>query len=93
MWGKHFIKSWSSTQSVIALTSGEAEYYGIGKGASVGLGLQSALIDVDVNVELTVKSDATAAIVIAGRRGLGNIRHIMSTLASGKGQDRSCEKS
>ena len=65
MWGKHLIKSWSSTQSVIALSSGEAEYYGIVKGASVGVGLQSVLKDFDVNVDLKVKSDASAAIAIA----------------------------
>ena len=76
MWGKHLIKSWSSTQSVIALSSGEAEYYGIVKGASVGLGLQSVLKDFDVEVDLTIKSDATAAIAIASRRGLGKVRHI-----------------
>ena len=28
----HIIKSWSTTQSIIALSSGEAEYYGVVKG-------------------------------------------------------------
>ena len=41
MWGQHLIKSWSSTQSVIALSSGEAEYYGMVKGSSIGLGIQA----------------------------------------------------
>ena len=51
MWGHHLIKSWSSTQSVIALSTGEAEYYGIVKGASVALGLQSGLKDFKINSE------------------------------------------
>ena len=76
MWGKHIIKSWSSTQSVIALSSGEAEYYGMVKGGSVGLGIQSVLRDFEVEVKLTLKSDASAAIAIASRRGLGKVRHI-----------------
>ena len=76
MWGDHIIKSWSTTQSVIALSSGEAEYYGMVKGASVGLGKQSALRDFEINVNLTVKSDASAAISIASRRGLGKVRQI-----------------
>ena len=38
MMGNHLIKGWSTTQAVIALSSGEAEYYGIVTGASVGLG-------------------------------------------------------
>ena len=76
MWGEHIIKSWSTTQSVIALSSGEAEYYGMVKGASVGLGIQSVLRDFEINVKLTLKSDASAAIAIASRRGLGKVRHI-----------------
>ena len=76
MWGSHLIKSWSSTQSVIALSSGEAEYYGMVKGASVGLGLRAVLSDFNISVRLTLKSDASAAIAIASRRGLGKVRHI-----------------
>ena len=29
LFGGHAVKSWSSTQAVIALSSGEAEYYGL----------------------------------------------------------------
>ena len=60
---------------MIALSSGEAEFCGIVKGASVGLGLQSVLKDFDIHVELAIKSDATAAVAIASRRGLGKVRH------------------
>ena len=42
------IKSWSSTQSLIALSSGESEYYGVVKGASVGLGVQAMLKDLGI---------------------------------------------
>ena len=45
-------------------------------GASVGLGLQSALRGFDVEARLTLKSDASAAVPIASRRGLGKVRHI-----------------
>ena len=76
MWGEYIIKSWSTFQSVIALSSGEAEYYGMVKGASVGLGMQSVLRDFDINVNSTLKNDASAAIAIASRRGLGKVRHI-----------------
>ena len=76
MWGSHMIKSWSSTQSVLALSSGEAEYYGMVKGASVALGLQSVLRDFDIECNIVLKSDASAAIAISNRRGLGKVRHI-----------------
>ena len=65
MWGKHLIKSLSSTQTVVALSSGEAEYYGMVKGASVALGLQAVLSDSDVSCRIVLKSDASAAIAIA----------------------------
>jgi len=75
--GKHAIKSWSTTQSVIALSSGEAEYYGLVKGGSVGIGIQSMLLDMGVETEAVVlNTDATAAKGIASRRGLGKLRHL-----------------
>ena len=76
MLGSHTIKTWSSTQSVIALSSGEAEYYGIVKGCSQGLGIKSMLEELNVCWNLRVKTDASAAIGIAKRRGLGKVRHI-----------------
>ena len=37
MLGQHLIKSWSSTQSVVSLSFGEAEYYGVVRASGVGL--------------------------------------------------------
>ena len=47
--GKHLIKSWSTNQAVIALSSGEAEYYGLVKGGSMGLGSKAILEDLGVH--------------------------------------------
>ena len=41
MFGKHLIKCWSSTQASLALSSGEAEYYGVVRGTGIGLGQQA----------------------------------------------------
>ena len=77
MLGECCVKSWSSTQSLIALSSGEAEYYGVVKGSSSGLGLQSLCKDLGFPVELEVLTDATAAKGIASRKGLSSkTRHI-----------------
>ncbi len=76
MLGKHVIKSWSSTQQVIALSSGEAELYAILKGASQTKGLMSMLLDYSYELTGTVKTDASAAIGMAHRQGLGRTRHI-----------------
>ena len=42
----------------------------------MGLGLQSVLRDFEIGVRVTLKSDASAAVAIASRRGLGKARHI-----------------
>ena len=76
MHGAHVLKTWSTTQSVVALSSGEAEYYGLVRGASIGLGLQSMFQDFRVPIKMKLKSDASAAIGIARRKGLGKVRHI-----------------
>ena len=76
MLGEHIIKGWSVTQGVIALSSGEAEFYGIVKGSSVGMGVQSVLGDLGVRLRLQVLTDSSAAKGIASRRGLGKVRHI-----------------
>ena len=52
--GKHILKSYSTTQSVIAQSSGEAEYYGLTKGASVGIGIQGMFIDFGLKFKLEV---------------------------------------
>ena len=76
MLGTHLIKSWSSTQNLIALSSGEAEYYGVVKASGMGLGYQSLLRDLGVEMPLRVWTDSTATIGICSRRGLGKLRHL-----------------
>ena len=77
MFGNHTIKHWSSTQTLVSLSSGEAEYYGCVRAASHGLGIKSMLADLGVEGKrLRVKTDASVAKSLAARRGLGGIRHI-----------------
>ena len=76
MLGSHLLKSWSSTQELVSLSSGEAEFYGVTKAAGIGLGFQSLLRDLGIRMALRVWTDSTATIGICGRRGLGKLRHI-----------------
>ena len=76
LWGKHCLKAWSSTQATVALSSAEAELYALTKGAAQGLGLMTLLADFGVAVEVTVHTDASAAIGIVRRAGLGKLRHL-----------------
>ena len=65
------VRGWSSNQAVIALSSGEAEYYAALKGASAALGLQSMLRDIGIHVTVTLFTDSSAARGIIHRAGLG----------------------
>ena len=74
--GKYYIKSWSKNQSVVALSSAEAELYAIIKTASESLGIYSSLQDWGIGITVNLMADASAALGIFGRSGLGNMRHI-----------------
>ena len=74
--GGHLIKHWVHTQPTVALSSAEAELGGICRGASQGLGLCALAKDLNIELNLDIKTDATAAIGVCRRRGLGKIRHL-----------------
>ena len=74
--GSHVVKAWPITQSVVALSSAEAELTGLCLGGATGIGLQSLCADIGLKVRLRLHSDSTAAIGVCGRRGLGRIRHL-----------------
>ena len=76
MLGKCCIRAYSKGQSVIALSSGETEYYGLVSGASNALGDVAAARDWGVKLKPKCIMDATAGIAIGSRRGLGRVRHI-----------------
>ena len=65
----HWIKGYSTTQKVIALSSGEAELFRLVKGASHALGIRSSLQDMGRTLSIQLNTDATAAEGIASRSG------------------------
>ena len=79
MIGSCLVKHWSKTQTTISLSSGEAELHGIAHGAAQALGIRSLMKDMGWNIAINLHSDATAAIGIARRKGLGKIRHLDCT--------------
>ena len=74
--GTHTLKGWSKTQALIALSSGEAELYAALKASAETLGLVSLLRDLGYNLSGEVWGDASAALGIINRKGLGKTRHI-----------------
>ena len=74
--GSHAIKSWSSTQQTISLSSAESELYAMTKAATQAVGLMQLMQDFGESLSVTVQSDSTAAMAIVSREGLGRTRHI-----------------
>ena len=73
--GPHTIKTWSVTQQMFALSSAEAELYALLKCACQTLGIINLAHDFGTNLEGTVHIDASAALAISQRQGLGKLRH------------------
>ena len=71
--GGHCIRCQTATQTVPALSSGEAEYV---KGGSVGIGMQSMARDFGDERVVRIATDSSASKGIASRLGLGKIRHL-----------------
>ena len=76
MIGAHCLKSWAKTLPILALSSGEAELMAVVKGSTECFGLQALFHDLGMTVRNSIKSDATAAIGIVSRVGLGKVRHL-----------------
>ena len=70
------MKHWLSTQSSVTLSSGEAEFHGLGKGAAVSLGQQALYQDLGLKLPIRLWTDTSAAIGITSRQGLGKLRHV-----------------
>ena len=75
-WGGHVIKGWSATQNVISLSSGEAEFYAMVKAASQLIGMRVMMQDWGIFPKAKMITDATAAMGMAQRKGMGNVRHL-----------------
>ena len=74
--GRAPIEFASSTQSVRALSTGEAEFYAITKGSAHSLHSQAILKGFGVTVEAVVLSDASAGTGVASRQGCGRLKHL-----------------
>ena len=75
--GKHLLRHMSCLQTLVALSSGEAEYYALIRGACTSLGIPSHHQDWMIDVPIQIYSDSSAARSVARRRGIGGrLRHL-----------------
>ena len=76
MRGSHLVKSWSTTQKNVTLSSGEAELVAAVKAMSEAIGVARLASDWGDTAEMAVHIDSSAAIGVVNRRGSGKLRHI-----------------
>lgn len=76
--GAHLLRHSSTLQASIGLSSAEAEYYALVRGACYSLGMQAHFEDWHLKIPIRVHSDSSAARAYAKKRGLGKQRHVMT---------------
>ena len=79
MLGKHCIKTWSTTQGSVALSSAEAELYAMVEGVTRAKGLASVARELGflgVSRAVWLGVDSSAAKQFVCRRGLGRMRNL-----------------
>ena len=76
MRGLHNVKTWGKAQPMVTLSTAEAELVAGIKAATEGRGFGNLLNDFGTEGQVKLMMDATAAIGILERRGLGATKHI-----------------
>eukprot|EP00974_Lingulodinium_polyedra_P088401 8571664-Lingulodinium_polyedra.AAC.1 len=71
---------WCKTQAVVALSSAEAELYRLVRASSEVLGMMSLCKDMGLQLGGRVFGDASAALAIIRRQGLGKTRRLDTSL-------------
>ena len=78
MVGKHCVQTWSSTQGAIALSGAEAEFYAMIEAVIEAKGDGNTMIELEFEVqhELQLHTDSSAARSFVSRKGLGKMKYI-----------------
>ena len=76
MRGTHCLKSWSSTQKFVTLSSAEAELMAAVKASTEAIGMCQLAADWDVHLHASILVDSSAALAVVARRGNGKLRHV-----------------
>ena len=74
--GRHLLAHWSSTQTVIALSSAEAELNAIVKMFSETIGLRNTLKDMGRVMTIVIYTDSSASNGMVHRVGCGKVKHL-----------------
>ena len=76
MLGSHLLKSQSTTQKSVTLSSGKAELIALVKCSTEVIGMLQMMQDWGESYFGEMYVDSTAALGVVGRRGCGRMRHV-----------------
>ncbi len=76
MFGSRCLKTYSSTEDIITISSREPEFNGNLRAGSHGLGMVGLWRDLGLKVSLRINTGSSAAKSIGSRRGAGKARHV-----------------
>ena len=74
--GRHTLTHWSSTQTVVSLSSAEAELNAAVKMISEALGVRNLYNETGMQKNIVVKTDSSACNGILHREGCGKVKHL-----------------
>ena len=74
--GSRLVNGWAKPRSLIALSSGESELYAALRASSETFGLMTLARDMGFILKGSILGDASAALGIIHRKGVGRTRHI-----------------
>ena len=74
--GAHSLEAWSVRQAILALSSGEAEFYALGKLCAHLLFVCHVLLEIGTRMRAVARTASSAAKGMAGRSGSGIVKHI-----------------
>lgn len=76
MRGSHCLRTWSSTQKFVTLSSAEAELMAAVKASTEGIGITQLAADWGLSATASVCVDSSAALAVVSRKGNGKLRHV-----------------
>ena len=79
MLGGHCLKTWSTTQGAVAMSSAEAEFYAMIEASVRGKGLKSLATELGFDMQkgvVKLATDSSAAKSFVSRKGFGKMRHL-----------------
>ena len=76
MRGGHHLKSWSTTQKTVTLSSAEAELAACVKASAEAIGVAQMVGEMGRGITGEVFVDSSAALAVVNRKGNGKLRHV-----------------